>query len=53
MNKMPQVDEECLWLSYRTEIWTHTKVIHYHEEFAWLEGEGVVFADDPNRFKEI
>ena len=53
LNQFPPVGDECLWLSDKTEVWTHTRVIHYHEESAWLEGEGVVCAYDPSRFKPI
>ena len=46
------LNEDLLWFSHRTNLYTHTKVIHYHEESVWLEGEGVV-SFNRNHFKPI
>lgn len=53
---MPEVGQECEWLSYRTEVWTITKLIAYDGNGqAWLEGEGVVSVDEGvvKRFRPI
>ena len=42
---MPKVGDSCLWFSDKAKVWTHTKVIAWHESGAWLSGEGVVSVD--------
>ena len=46
------IGEEFLWLSTVTDVYSHTKAIHVHEDSIWLEGEGVV-PIDYSRFKPI
>jgi len=50
--ELPEVGEECLWLSHKTGVFHHTRIIHIHEESVWLEGEGVVSLQ-VERFKPI